>query len=127
MPLPIILGRGAAIAGVVGVTTGVSGAKKMKDANDTMNSVKHRHEENIKQFEQQNKITTEIMNNLGKNELEILKSFDEFTLLIEKIQNKPQFNKYEKDGVEIPKYDSKKLKEVSIGAGVLLGGIGGAH
>ncbi len=35
MPLPIILGVGAAIAGVVGVGSGISGASKMKEANDT--------------------------------------------------------------------------------------------
>ena len=34
MPLPIILGVGAAIAGVVGVGSGISGASKMKEAND---------------------------------------------------------------------------------------------
>ena len=31
-----------------------------------------------------------------------------------------------KNGVNIPKYDGEELKKVSIGAGVLLGGIGGA-
>ena len=32
MPLPLVLGVGAAIAGVAGVSTGVHGAVKMKSA-----------------------------------------------------------------------------------------------
>lgn len=36
MPLPLLLGIGAAIAGVAGVGSGVHGAVKMKEANDTM-------------------------------------------------------------------------------------------
>ena len=40
MPLPFILGVGAAIAGVVGVGTGAYGALKMKDANDTLKNPK---------------------------------------------------------------------------------------
>lgn len=34
MPLPLILGIGAAIAGVAGIGSGVHGAAKMKEAND---------------------------------------------------------------------------------------------
>ena len=58
MPLPLILGIGAAVAGVAGVGTGINGAVKMKEANDTMNEAKTRHERNIKKFEKQNKSTT---------------------------------------------------------------------
>ena len=36
MPLPFILGAAAAIAAVGGVGSGIHGAVKMKDANDTM-------------------------------------------------------------------------------------------
>jgi hypothetical protein len=66
------------------------------------------------------------MDKLGALELEILHSFDEFSNTIEKIQNRPQFKEYSKDGVTLPKYDKEALKSVSVGAGVLLGGLGGA-
>ena len=66
------------------------------------------------------------MDELGKLELNILKSFEEFSDTIEKIQNRPQFKKYSKDGIEIPEYEGEDLKQVSIGAGALLGGLGGA-
>lgn len=126
MPLPLILGVGAAIAGTVGVGSGVYGAAKMKEANDTMKSADSRHKSNIEKFESQSKITSNNMDNLGKKELEILESFEAFTNVFEKIQGKPQFKTYSKDGVNIPEYDAEELKKVSIGAGLLLGGIGGA-
>ena len=66
------------------------------------------------------------MDELGALELEILHSFDDFSNTIEKIQNRPQFKEYKKDGVTLPKYDKEALKSVSVGAGVLLGGLGGA-
>ncbi len=66
------------------------------------------------------------MDDLGKLELEILNSFDEFSNTIEKIQNRPQFKEYNKDGVKLPEYDKEELKKVSVGAGVILGGLGGA-
>lgn len=126
MPLPLILGVGAAIAGTVGVGTGIYGAAKMKEANDTMQSADSRHKSNISKFEKQSKTTSGDMDDLGKKELEILGSFENFSDVFEKIQGRPQFKTYNKDGVSIPKYNAEELKRVSIGAGLLLGGIGGA-
>ena len=51
MPIPLILGVGAAIAGVAGVGTAAHGAKKMKDANDTMKATESQHRRNIEKFE----------------------------------------------------------------------------
>lgn len=126
MPLPLFLGIGAAIAGAAGVGTGIHGAVKMKEANDTMQAAKYRHECNIERFEKENKTTSTDMDKLGKLELEILHSFNSFSEVFERIKNKPTFESYSKDGVTLPKYDGEKLKEVSVGAGVLLGGLGGA-
>ena len=126
MPLPLILGIGAAIAGVTGVGTGIHGAVKMKEANDMMKAANSRHEENIKKFEAASEKTNKAMDKLGKTELYILQSFSEFSDVIEKIQNRPQFKEYARDGVDLPKYDKEELKQVSVGAGVILGGLGGA-
>lgn len=126
MPLPLILGIGASIAGVTGVGTGIHGAVKMKEANDMMKAANSRHEENIKKFEAASEKTNKAMDKLGKTELYILQSFSEFSDVIEKIQNRPQFKEYARDGVELPKYDKEELKQVSVGAGVILGGLGGA-
>lgn len=134
MPLPIILGVvlakaavvGAATVGVAGVGAGVHGAVKMKDANDTMKAAEKRHKRNIKCFENESTLTNKAMDQLGELELQILKSFDEFSDLIEMIQNRPKFKEYSKNGVTLPQYDQKELERVSIGAGVVLGGLSGA-
>lgn len=126
MPLPIILGIGAAVAGVAGIGSGVSGGLKMKEAKDTVEAANYRHEKNVKRFEEQSEITNQSMDKLGKTELDILAGFEQFSDVLEKIQNRPQFKEYNKEGIKLPKYDKEKLKEVSVGAGVLLGGAGGA-
>lgn len=125
MPLPIILGVGAAIAGVAGVGSSINGAAKMKEANDTIKLAENRHNKNIKKFERKSESTNKKMDALGELELQILKGFDDFSNTIEKIQNRPQFKQYNKDGVKLPSYDKETLKNVSVGAGVLLGGLSG--
>lgn len=126
MPLPIILGVGAALAGITGVAKGVKGAMDVKDANDTLKAAERLHKQHIKTFEEKSEETNRVMDKLGEKELEIIKGFDVFSDTIEKIQNRPQFRKYSRDGVELPEYNKEDLKQVSIGAGVLLGGLGGA-
>ncbi|MBQ8730431.1 MAG: hypothetical protein IJY81_04515 [Lachnospiraceae bacterium] len=124
--LPVALKGAAIVAGAAGVGTAVHGAAKMKEANDTMVSAKERHEKNMKRFEKENKKTSTDMDKLGKLELEILHSFSEFSDVFEQIKNRPVFEAYSKNGITLPKYDGETLKEVSVGAGVLLGGLGGA-
>lgn len=126
MPLPLILGIGAVVAGVTGVGAGISGAVKMKDAKDTIEVAQFRHKENENRFKEEEKKTNQDMDQLGKLELEITKSFGNFADLFEKIKNRPTFQEYSKNGVILPKYNGEELKKVSIGAGVLLGSLGGA-
>lgn len=126
MPLPFILGACAAIAGAAGVGSGIHGAVKMKEANDTMKTAESCHKRNVAKFEKHSTAANKKMDELGQLELSILKGFEEFSDTIEKIQNRPQFKEYAKDGVKLPKYNKEELKKVSVGAGVLLGGLGGA-
>lgn len=126
MPLPLILGGLAAITGAAGVVNGVKGASKMKDANDIMKRAETRHKSNIEKFENKNKLTCSKMDEVGTRELTILKSFQQFADVVERIQGRPEFRGYRKNDVELPKYDAEELKEVSVGAGVLLGGVTGA-
>lgn len=126
MPLPLILGLGAAAAGALGLGTGIHGAAKMKDANDTMKLSQTQHVENIAYFTKTNSATTRNMDILGNKELEILKSFKRFSDVFEKIHNRPEFKSYEQNDVKIPSYNAEEIKKVSVGAGVLLGGLGGA-
>lgn len=123
MPIPLFLAAGA---GAAGLLAAIRGGKKMKDANDTMKSADQRYKENIARFETMNKATLQAMDELGKMELEILDSFQAFSDTMEHIQNRPEFSEYKKDDITLPAYNSEELKKVSIGAGVLLGGLGGA-
>lgn len=126
MPLPLLLGIGAAVAGIAGIGNGISGAAKMKEANDTMEIAQRRHKRNIDKFEKSNDATNRAMDALGELELSILKEFEQFSDTIEKIQNRPQFKNYTHNGIKLPEYNKEDLTQVSVGAGVLLGGMGGA-
>ena len=126
MPLPFILGGIAAVAAVAGVGSGIKGGMKMKDANDTMESAKRMQRRAINKFEENNKKTTKQMDSIGETELSILSSFEEFADLMENIQGRPEFKKYSKEDIKLPKYTAEELREVSAGAGVLMGGLGGA-
>lgn len=126
MPLPLILGIVAGVAAIGGVGAGINGGVKMKQASDTMKTAEKMNNDSVKEFETLNKSTTEKMDNLGKFELEILQSFEKFSELYEKIQNKPEFAEVSIEGATIPKYDGTKIKDVAVGAAVLIGGLGGA-
>lgn len=123
--IPVALKGSATVAGAAGVGAAAHGVKKMKDANDTMEATKTRYEANMAGFEHANKITTECMDELGKLELKILHSFSEFSDVFEQMKNRPIFDTYSKNGVPLSEYDGEEIKEVSIGAGLLLGGLGG--
>ena len=126
MPLPLLIGGAAALAGIVGVGSGISGGVKMKEAKDSMDDAKNLYNYSIKKFKEKDADTTKCMDGLGKYEMEILKSFQSFADLIEKIQGRPDFKKISVEGIELPEYKAEELKKVSAGAGVLLGGLGGA-
>lgn len=126
MPLPFIIGGLAVAAGAAGIGTGIRGGMKMKDANDTMKSAQEKQKKAVARFEDYNQKATSAMDKLGERELGILVSFEHFSDLIERIQGRPEFKKYSRNGIDLPEYKAEELKKVSAGAGVLLGGISGA-
>lgn len=126
MPIPIIVGGAAAGMGAAGIGTGIHGVKKMIEAKDTMKIAQEKQEKAVAKFHEKNNNSIRFMDQLGKDELEILSTFEEFSNMIEKIQERPEFKNYYKDGVDLPKYEAEELKNISIGAGLLLGGLGGA-
>lgn len=126
MPLPLFLGIAAAVAAAGGVGSGVYGGVKMSEANSTMKDAESCNKKNLEKFEKISISTTDAMDKLGTLELKILSDFESFSDTIEKIQGRPEFEECSREEVKIPKYDKEQLKEVSVGAGVLLGGLGGA-
>lgn len=126
MPIPFILGAVAAVTAVTGIGAGVYGASKIKDAKDTMDRAQSRHERNIRHYEDTQGACNTEMDELGTLEMKILNSFERFSDLIEKIQNRPKFEEIDLGDRTLPRYDPQHLREVSLGAGVLLGSLGGA-
>lgn len=126
MPLPLILGIGAAIAAAGGVGAGINGGVKMKKAKDKCKEAQERQERNVSRMNQEQEKSTAAMDRLGKEELYILKSFEEFQNLLEQIQNRPDFKQIQFENIEIPEYNPDDIKQAHVGAGILLGGLGGA-
>lgn len=126
MPLPFIIGGIALAAGAAGVKSGISGGAKIKDAKETMDLAKNMQARAEEKFEEKNKSTLRLMDSIGKEELDVLSSFEKFSDIIEKIQNRPEFKSYSQNGVTLPKYEAEEIRNVSVGASVLLGSIGGA-
>lgn len=124
MPLPFILGVGAMLAGAAGVGSGIHGAVKLKEADVIKKEADSCYKRNIAKLEKCNKSASGKMDELGILELTISKSFGEFADAIEKIQNRPQFERYDKADIELP--DINEIKKVSVGADVLLEGLKGA-
>ena len=121
MPLPLILGIGAAIAAAAGVGSGISGGKKIKEASNTVKAAQERHQANKERLDRQSASTESTMDKLGKSELETMEKFQTFSDMFEKIQNKPEFAEIQRNGVELPHADLEELRKVSVGAITVLG------
>ena len=126
MPLPLILGIAAGVAALTGVGAGVKGAIDMADANDTLNKAQKRDEENQKRHKTIDEKACKSMDELGTLEMNILSSFKQFADVVEKIKNRPSFAEIKIGNVDIPKFNPKELEQASVGAGILVGGLGGA-
>lgn len=124
MLLPFILGILVTVLGVVGVGAIVDGTAKFSEADKRLKVAKERYKKDIKRLEKENALTTAHMDKLGELELRILKSFEEFTEVFERIKNKPVFAPYSKNGITLPKYDGEEIKSASVGAYVILGALG---
>ncbi len=126
MPIPILIGAAAAVAAAAGVGAGVYGGAKFYGATQLMKAAQDRNDRNTRRYTRQQEQTVRTMDRLGSLELEIVHSFSRFSDLIEQIQNRPQFKEITIGGMTLPQYSPAELRDVSVGAGVLLGALGGA-
>lgn len=126
MSISILLLGASALAGAAGVGGIAKGGSQVLKANSTMKELQVQHQQNLARLEKRNKECVRDMDKLGRKELEILKSFQEFSTVFEKIKNRPEFAKIQKQGICLPQYDGEELKKTSVGANTLLGGLGGA-
>lgn len=111
MPLPLILGIAAAVAGTTGVGLGIHGGVKMKQANDKLKEAQKRNDSNNARIERMNQSACRAMDVLGENEMKVLSEFQQFSDLFERIKNRPEFADIKIGNVKIPKFEVKKLRK----------------
>ena len=126
MPLPLILGIAAAVAGTTGVGLGIHGGVKIKQANDKLKEAQKRNNSNNTRLERMNQSACRTMDVLGENEMKVLSEFQQFSDLFERIKNRPEFADVKIGNVSIPKFAGEEIKKASVGASVLVGGLSGA-
>lgn len=125
MPLPLVLIAGAAIAGTTGVVNGASGAKKMIDTKGDQKEIAKQHSLNSNNYEIRLSVATQAMDTLGEFEMQVLADFSEFSDVIERIENRPEFGEIIKDGFSLQDFSIKEIKEIAVGAIAVVGGMGG--
>ena len=126
MPLPLILGIAAAVAGTTGVGLGIHGGVKIKKANDRLKEAERRNNYNKTRLENLNKSACKTIDRLGENEMRVLSEFEQFADLFERIKNRPEFAEIKIGNVTIPKFTGEEIRKASVGASVLVGALGGA-
>ena len=109
MPLPLILGIAAAVAGTTGVGLGIHGGVKMKQANDKLKEAQKRNDSNNARLERMNQSACRAMDVLGENEMKVLSEFQQFSDLFERIKNRPEFADIKIGNVKIRKYDGEEI------------------
>lgn len=122
----IALVLAALAAGGTGAVRGSKGVKLINKSRKSLKVIQKKHDDNVEKFEAQSTLTNETMDKVGTTELEILNHFEHFSDLIEKIQNRPEFEEYDQSNVTLPSYNLEDLEKASAGASILLGGIGSA-
>ncbi len=125
MALPLFMIAASAIAGTAGVANAAKGAQKMVETNADKKEINSQHQENVKNYNIRFGVATQAMDTLGEKEINILADFNEFSDVIEKIENRPEFGSIIQDGFSLPDLTLKEIKDVSVGAVALAGGIGG--
>lgn len=126
MALPLLILIPAAIAAVTGVGSGIHGGIKMKRATKKIKKAEQNDKINLERLENTNMDACKYMDILGRHEMQILASFGEFSDLFSRMHNRPEFKEIKIGDVTIPAFNKSNIEEASIGASVLLGGLGGA-
>jgi hypothetical protein len=126
MPLPLILGAAALVSAAYGAKKGYDGYQKHSEADEIVNAAKQRYEKQKKSFDKQESATTSALNILGEKELQIGKSFDEFTTLADKLLQQLNAGRQNKLEIDFPKHKLQTIANYSYTAIGVLGSAAGA-
>lgn len=126
MPLPLILGAAALASAAYGAKKGYDGYQKHSEADDIVNSAKKRYAGKKEAFDVQEKATTDALESLGQEELNIGQQFNEFKTLAEDLLQKLNNGRQDKLEINIPKHKLQRVENYSYTAIGVLGAAAGA-
>ncbi|MFJ3484566.1 hypothetical protein ACIPL1_14460 [Pseudomonas sp. NPDC090202] len=126
MPLPLIIGAAALVTAAYGAKKGYDGYQLHSEADDIVKAAKSRYDDKKSAFDLQERQTNTALESLGKKELEIGKSFDEFRTLADQLLQQLNAGRQNKLELKIPKHKLKKVENYSYTAIGVLGSAAGA-
>ena len=123
--IPFVLKAAGVLLGVAGACMVKDGYDKKSAANEKVRKAHKRDQNNVAEFNDAKSIAVGTMDELGKLEMQIICSFDEFSIIMEAIQNPPQFKNILGNRIDLPELTVEQIKDAAAGASLIWGGIGG--
>lgn len=126
MPLPFIIAGLALGAAGYGVKKGVDGYKSHSEADDIVDDAKTRYGSHKEKLDKQDGQTQNALIQLGELELDIGKSFDQFSMLADELLRQLNEGRQNKLSINFPQQKLKKIEEYKFTALGVLGSVAGA-
>ncbi len=125
MPLPFILAGAAIAAAGFGAKKGYDGYQDKTRANEIIDKSKRKYETSRKVFDGINSEIEQGLNQLGELQLNIGKTFKEFSTLAHELINKIDEKTKNKINLSLPKHKREQIEQLSISAVDYLGKVAG--
>lgn len=116
MPLPFILLGGAATLTVIGGKKAYDGYQAKKSANQILINAKDKYEKRKSSLDEINNIASDKLEYLGRLQLNIGKSFDEFDQLVVEILQNKKIQNYAHIDINVPQHKLDEIRQVAISA-----------
>lgn len=123
--IPFALKAIGAVCVAAGLVNAKSGYDKRCKAEKKVEKAHKRHNRNVARLNDAKDSAVQTMDEMGRLELQIIASFKDFIRIMEYIQNPPKFRAIIGNAIELPELTLANIKDVSVGANTLLGGLGG--
>lgn len=126
MPLPLIIGAAALVAASYGAKKGYDGYQKHSEADDLIDQAKSRYDPQLAAFQKQEKTTNDRLETLGRFELEIGQSFEQFKTLAQQLIEQIGAANHQDLHINIPSQQLAKVESYAYSAVGVLGSMAGA-
>ena len=140
MPIPVLVAGATATIGATniivsavssvliaaGLVAGTSGALKLKEASERIDSAHSRHKRNQFLLKLSNNTCRGQMDSLGKKEIEVVADLKKYFEMMDSISHKGSVQLPKIAQGLVPKYDVKQIKKAAMGAVALKNGLSAA-